>query len=259
MIIGLPVSDNKTQHIINKAYVDYIQGAGYQPFLITRNYSPEKVVGICDGLILPGGIDLDPIYYGYDNYSSRSVDPTKDEFERSLFYYFKECEKPIFGICRGLQLIAREFILSHKVDDRIYFSSHIDGHNQVISQDLDRNVKSHWVKYDAALYGKDFKKEQVMPVNSMHHQGVSVRMYETKNKVRKKLDMSFSGFEVLAWTERGIELKDWTLCEAFKISHWGSPILAVQWHPEELMDVELIKNFFGTNEMGLINDAVALP
>jgi putative glutamine amidotransferase len=254
MIIGLPISENKTQLVINKAYVDYIKSAGYDPFLITNKFSPETVVAICDGLLLPGGIDLDPIYYGYDNFSSFSVDPEKDEFERKLFYNFKDCGKPIFGICRGLQLIAREFILSRKIDGRIYFSSHIDKHNQTGSIELNRNVKSHWVKFNFQLYGKDCKKEQVMPVNSMHHQGVILQMYETKNKVRKKLDTSFSGFEALAWTDRGVDQKDWVVCEAFQIKHWGSPILAVQWHPEELMDTELIRGFFDANKMETLND-----
>ena len=31
------------------------------------------------------------------------------------------------------------------------------------------------------------------------------------------------------------------------IDNWESPVLAVQWHPEELRDLNLIKNFFGRN------------
>ncbi len=52
-----------------------------------------------------------------------------------------------------------------------------------------------------------------------------------------------------AWTQRGLKVSKnkastEVVCEAFRILKWGSPILAVQWHPEELRDLSLLQNFF---------------
>jgi hypothetical protein len=57
-----------------------------------------------------------------------------------------------------------------------------------------------------------------------------------------------------AWTTRGLKEKQPkgtspVVCEAFRILKWGeSRILAVQWHPEEIKDYELIKRFFITSK-----------
>jgi hypothetical protein len=54
---------------------------------------------------------------------------------------------------------------------------------------------------------------------------------------------------VLAWTRRGFEKKDKEIVvEAFRINTWPSKVLAVQWHPEELSDLELLRNFFSPKE-----------
>ena len=59
----------------------------------------------CDGLLLPGGGDVDPAVYGQENCGSNPPDKARDEDELALFALFRAMNKPIFGICRGLQML----------------------------------------------------------------------------------------------------------------------------------------------------------
>lgn len=246
MNVGVTMSESKTQYYINQAYMDYINKSGIQPFALTKNNNISMAVNILDGLVLPGGIDVDPIYYGEDNYSSYGVDPEKDEFEREIFHAFRKAGKPIFGICRGFQLIICEYLISKPdLTKFLSFLPEIADHNQVNDQQLNRGTHLHFVDFiPALLYNKTDKSINSMPVNSMHHQGLLVDF-------GKKGVIGAQGFKMAAWTLRGLKVKKknirentTVICEAFRILDWGAPILSVQWHPEELMDIELMHNFF---------------
>jgi putative glutamine amidotransferase len=195
-----------------------------------------------DGLVLPGGIDLDPIFYGKDNATSYGADPKKDTFERTVFHAFRKANKPIFGICRGFQLIICEYLkIKSGLNNFLHFEADIPHHNQVNDQQLDRSTYQHFVDcFPNILYGDPIKTTISIPVNSMHHQGLLVDF-------GKKDIIGAQGFKMVAWTTRGLKAKKEkfpVICEAFKISGWGSNILAVQWHPEELKDISLLHNFF---------------
>lgn len=248
MRIGITISESKTQYYINQAYLDYIHESGMQAFMITKNHNIDLIKNMLDGIILPGGIDIDPIYYGNDNYTSYGTDLEKDNFERSVFHTFRMAKKPIFGICRGFQLIVREYMeVKTKLNDFLSFWPDIPHHNQVNEQQLDRTTYQHFVKcLPDLLYGKNSKVIVDMPVNSMHHQGLLVDF-------GNRQAIGTEGFRMAAWTTRGLKLKkdrkdtSPVICEAFRILDWGAPILAVQWHPEELKDIELLHNFFLNN------------
>jgi putative glutamine amidotransferase len=244
MRIALPLSISKTQYFVNQAYVHYLEDNSMQPFPVPLNMDVNVVAGQYDGLLLTGGIDIDPIYYGEDNQTSMNTDPVKDDFERRLFHAFREQGKPVFGICRGMQLIAREYMLHMSLEtaDYLAFMQNVRSHNQVGDQGLDRGNFQHFVNYiERDLYGSRKKKVDRMPVNSMHHQCL------VAEKVNKELLFAM-GFRIAAWTKRGIaQPKDgpeMIVVEALSIANWGGPILAVQWHPEELQDRDLISNFF---------------
>ena len=59
-----------------------------------------------DGLILQGGSDVDPAFYGETiTYARGRIDAERDRFEMDLLQAFATAGKPVFGICRGMQLI----------------------------------------------------------------------------------------------------------------------------------------------------------
>jgi gamma-glutamyl-gamma-aminobutyrate hydrolase PuuD len=250
MLIAIPTSMSKTQYYLNQAYVDYVEGAGFEPMMVTPKNDILEMAQRCHGLLLPGGIDIDPIFYGEENYDSMSVDPIKDDFERQVFFAFIELGKPIFGICRGAQLIAREFLLRvHEAHKRLEFVQHIRHHALATALVIGRDVRSHGVFVDRnVLYGEHKPKYQKVFTNSMHHQCLFLNpLPKPKGKKRQPPDvLVVAGLRVLGYTRYGMEEKEkGHIVEAFDINGWvESPIVAVQWHPEELKDYALIQNFF---------------
>lgn len=248
--IGIPMSSGKTQTYINTAYLDWIYETGTLiPVLLTKKDCDKGTVNALDGLILPGGIDIDPIHYEEDNFSSYATDPEKDSFERSLFYMFQEAHKPVFGVCRGFQLVAKEFILHFKdAEELLFFSPHISGHNQIDGQKLERTQPVHYLEcfYDALYLGEAKQKVTQIPVNSMHHQGLILTKPKKNQQPSRAISMIRKHFTPIAWTDRGLKENETekVICEAFEIKDWGCPILCVQWHPEELRDTRLIGGFF---------------
>ncbi|MDO5424473.1 MAG: gamma-glutamyl-gamma-aminobutyrate hydrolase family protein [Eubacteriales bacterium] len=58
-----------------------------------------------DGLVLPGGTDINPKRYGQQNQASMGIDDALDELQFTVLDKFVKAKKPVFGICRGCQLI----------------------------------------------------------------------------------------------------------------------------------------------------------
>ncbi len=252
MKIAMPVSPSKTQYFINQSYIDYAADAGYEPVLVSPRSNIDEMAHICHGLLLPGGIDLDPIFYGEDNIGSYSTDPERDDFERRLFYAFKNSGKLVFGICRGFQLIIREFLRHNKEHEKWYsFYQHVSKHNLASDLSIARTQPSHSVAaLKNRLYGEEYPKAVKMFVNSMHHQCVLADLPNSKTKGQKPLLLTTKDITALAFTKIGLESKDTeVIVEAVEIRNWlGGGMRAVQWHPEELKDYALLKTFFGTEE-----------
>lgn len=250
MKIAIPLSSSERDtYFINQAYVKYLTLAGFTARLVTPHDDAIEVAKEIDGLLLPGGKDIDPLFYGYDNLSSRDADPEKDDFERRLMWAFANAGKRIFGICRGFQLIALEYLhrLSEEEHAVFQYYQDIGSHSQTGSLGLDRVVASHILYgYPNMLYGgAEDSTNSLLRVNSMHHQalivGLSDKQLSEKPRVSKHMT-------VVAWTDRGLHLTKkevGNVVEAFILRGWtAAPIMAVQWHPEELKDTALISNFF---------------
>ena len=250
--IGIPIGMGKTQFQINRTYVNYIANAGYDPVLITPSTSITAIAEYCDGLLLPGGIDLDPVFYFEDNLASHCVSPTKDNFERECFYAFINQSKPIFAICRGFQLIAREFIRKGLAGSSyLRYWQHIKDHRNTVELDVDRDVRTHSISLRTdRLYGVEGKEPEIDFVNSIHHQGLILRVPKASDFLKPVRQ-----FVPLACTKLGLPNKtSGYVVEAFSIKGWNkAPIRAVQWHPEELNDIALLKYFFENNKQGASN------
>ena len=255
MRIAIPIfSTNEKALYLNTAYVNYVEKAGYIPVLLTTaNY--KKLLDICDSLLLPGGGDIDPIYYGNDNISSNNVCPEKDAFERTLLYEFLLNRKPVFGICRGFQLIVRELLLDKPNTNDFVYYQHINGHSQEVATKTKRKLASHFVMADmGVLYGKS-NTVDYMAVNSMHHQAITLakgsKMHTADNiAIDIEIDngeiskfMSNIQVKIAAITTFKVPTDEKYILEAIKLPELH--VTAVQWHPEEMMDVKLIQHAFG--------------
>ena len=236
--IGFTLGIGRAQYSINQVYAQYIANAGFEPIAITPVNNMDTMAELCDGLLLPGGKDLNPIYYGDNNTNSIGVDPEKDAFERHALHTFREASKPVFGICRGFQLIAREFMLEFDVKALTYKQG-ISGHSLASARDIDRSIPSHKVNANnKVLYGEGDESGEIF-VNSIHHQGLTQRAKLREHKVRG------SSLEVVAATDFGTSATEhYIIIEGVDINWGGAKMRAVQFHPEEMNDIALIQHFF---------------
>ena len=109
---------SKTANAVDQHLAQWIGSMGLLPLLIpSMHHTPAcglvpLAIGaadyarLCDGLILQGGADVSPTYYGQTTLRDDwAGDPTDDAYEMGLVEAFLEQGKPIFGICRGMQLL----------------------------------------------------------------------------------------------------------------------------------------------------------
>lgn len=154
----------------------------------------------CDGLVLCGGGDLDSALFGQVSCGSQPPDLARDRAELTLFHAFYQAGKPIFGICRGMQVIniglGGDLIQDLPPASRIFHSGS--------PHDLVHPVRSEPNSFLYGLYGPLFL------VNSAHHQAVG------------RLGR---GLRAIAWAESGFP-------EAIDCP--GRPVLGVQFHPERM-------------------------
>ena len=114
-IIGIPcyaserADNNRPLFGNNQSYVRALQRAGAAPVLLPPTADPEAISALSaplDGLLLSGGGDVDPAFYGEDMLAECGApDPERDTFELALARRALETKLPILGICRGMQLL----------------------------------------------------------------------------------------------------------------------------------------------------------
>ncbi|MHB8186097.1 MAG: gamma-glutamyl-gamma-aminobutyrate hydrolase family protein [Dermatophilaceae bacterium] len=195
------------------SYVTKVERAGGIAVLIPPRVDVDAemaraVVSRLDGLILAGGVDVDPRRYAAHLHPSvQEARPDRDAFELALAAVTRQWDTPVLGICRGMQVmaVAAGGSLEQHVPDRVGHEDHSPAPGVYGSHSV-RTVEGTAV---SALLGR----EVVIP--SYHHQSVS----------------SHPGYLPAAWAPDG------TL-EAME--HPASRFrLAVQWHPEAGQDTRL--------------------
>ncbi|MBP68004.1 MAG: hypothetical protein CL435_05700 [Acidimicrobiaceae bacterium] len=212
-LIGITGRRKKGRHIVENLevladfnvdlyYADYANGvieAGGLPVHLPIDADPVDLLEHLNGLLLPGGGDIDPGRYGAEvETNTFPPEPLRDEQELALVSCAYELALPILGICRGLQVInvhaggtLHQDIPPHA------------GFEQVATTEL------HMVTFEpGTTLGDIYGSER--SVNSLHHQTV---------------DRVGDGLRVSAQSPEGsIE----------GLEHSDLPIIAVQWHPEML-------------------------
>lgn len=175
-------------------YIDAVEAAGG---IADAKYAPE-VCPDYDGLILCGGSDIHPNYYGEEINGSVNIDDVRDRAEFALAKAFIDAGKPVMGICRGCQLLNVYFggtLYQHIECAELHKSS--GGVDAVhITSATSQSILGK-------LYGESFA------TNSRHHQAI------------KKAG---AGLEIMQYAG--------DIVEGFQ--HRELPVFAVQWHPERI-------------------------
>ena len=256
MKIAIPIFASGDKLVLNNAYVEYVSSSGLIPTLVTKHNDPITVANENDGLLLPGGIDLEPTYYGENNIASRNCNPEMDSFERSLLQAFIDTGKKVFGICRGFQLAVREFLLLHPLaNNQISFYQNITGHTTNSDRNVARSTPTHAILANMKkLYGINSDPIQIF-VNSMHHQALVVEK-EDDMVVNIDDENYLHGLAATKYSTPSVKNKSTMVVEAVEIRLFGSTILGVQWHPEELMDVALLSNYFLNNTEEVVQQTI---
>ncbi len=87
-------------------YVASIEQAGGRPRVLEVSESAGKVLGEIHGLLLTGGGDVDPVFYGEDRHpATEDAEPGRDEFEMDLARRAVDSGVPLLAICRGAQVL----------------------------------------------------------------------------------------------------------------------------------------------------------
>ena len=94
---------------VNSAYVRAVLRAGGIPLILVPLIGVEyngPILDAIDGLLLTGGEDVDPAFYGHEPHPAlESVDQVRDAFELALFHDAWARRMPVLAICRGIQLV----------------------------------------------------------------------------------------------------------------------------------------------------------
>lgn len=195
-----------------KPVTDAFKKAGTIPFILPLSDPNEAKAYIdrIDALVLTGGADVNPMLYGEEPVAEiGKIDPERDAFELALIKEAWAQKKPIFGICRGLQLLNIAFKGSLYQDLSYYEDLEV---NHI--QETPWEYPTHSIKLDEDSWlGEALGTEQV--INSYHHQAV-----------KELADV----FRPVAWSKDG-------LIEAFESIEPEQKVIAFQWHPEILVDV----------------------
>ena len=209
VVIAMPrMSTDPEPTVAQSKYMESLARAGAGMRWVELS-DPEQAVQdalTCDGLLLPGGGDMDPKFYGQERIPAcGEPNLLRDAAEPLLLRAFLAADKPVLGICRGIQVM-----------------------NAVLGGDLYQEIKpfehlphnGHWAKVHTVtvrrgtLLSRILGQDTVL-VNSQHHQAV---------------DRVAPGFTLAALSEDGIveaiEKPDARFC------------LGVQWHPEWLSDAD---------------------
>lgn len=203
-IIGITLDCEGEYLRVKHQYHEAIIKGGGLPLMVPSGNSPFSVAEVIDGLLIPGGDDINPSFFSEKPQPFVKITPReRTDFEISLLGAIMKLGKPVFGICYGMQVI------NVALGGNLY-------------QDLDSQFKTaidHRKGYHEIL-GKGPLMKGRFTVNTSHHQAVR----ETATSL-----------EICA-------VSDDNLVEAVFLP--GYPfLLGVQWHPERL-DHGLSQNIF---------------
>jgi putative glutamine amidotransferase len=190
-------------------YFDSVTSSGGIAVLLPPQPSPEDaasaVLDGLDGLILTGGLDVQPELYGAErDPRTDPARPDRDEWELALYRGAEERRMPVLAICRGLQLVnvARGGTLHQHLPESLGTERYRVGGGVFATNTVEVSADSRL----AGILGAG-----PFDVHSYHHQGI---------------DRLGDGLVAVADTGDG-------LVQAFESAPGEGYLVGVQWHPEE--------------------------
>ncbi|MDR2130366.1 MAG: gamma-glutamyl-gamma-aminobutyrate hydrolase family protein [Odoribacteraceae bacterium] len=209
-LIGISANFKEGNSCIHDSYVHSIVRAGGIPLLIPVHSdiaSLKEIVSRIDGLLLSGGGDINPLYSGEEPLPALGeVDVARDQYDLILTRLAANRQVPIFGICRGHQLINIAFGGKNHQD----IVTRVNG-SLKHRQELAPGHGSHTARVKEGTTLFSILGRHTVVVNSLHHQAV------------KEVA---PGFVVSATAPDGV-------IEAMEATDYR--IFSVQWHPEKMV------------------------
>jgi putative glutamine amidotransferase len=199
---------------LTSAYLQAIMRAGGIPIMLPLGLSEadlKTVLAHADGVLLPGGGDMHPRYYGEPmSQQIKSLDEDRDQIEWMVTKYTVEQEMPLLAICRGIQVLNVALGGSLWVDIP---SQMPGGMNHDFDEDHPPDYLAHDVVVEPATLLAEVLGVTETAVNSLHHQGIKDLAPELRSSA-----VSSDGLI------EGVEIP-------------GHPFaVGVQWHPEWMMN-----------------------
>jgi len=215
-----PYADGERIYV-NRDYVNCILKVGGIPLLVPIIDDVEVIreqIKQTSGLLLSGGQDVGPHYYNEKAIPEMgSVSADRDFFEMALIKIAIELQKPLFGVCRGLQMLNVAFggTLFQDIPAQVKQSDLLH------MQEEHRTTGTHLVDISPQSNLFRILQKETLLTNSFHHQSVK--------------DVA-PGFHVVGRTRDGI---------VEEIERREGPfVLGVQWHPEMMTGNCDMKKFF---------------
>lgn len=183
--------------------VNAIEDAGGIPLIlpVTRPELAEQYMKLVDKLVLAGGQNVEPIHYQEKLLiDSSNYFPERDRFELALIEAAHHQEKPIFGICRGLQL-----------------------YNVAQGGSLHQEVLGHWQENTGNQPSQDLYFPIESQLSQIYAQEPTVNSFH-----RQAINKLAPSLEIIALSP------DKQTIEAVQSTRDSHTFLGVQWHPELL-------------------------
>lgn len=212
---GLPVS-----WVMNHRYFTALAAAGAVPVMVPLLEDEAVLRSLyerLDGVFLAGGLDVDPASYEREREleACGRTDPPRDRVELTLTRWAVTEGKPFLGVCRGLQILNVS-AGGTLYQDTIRFPDGALKHDFLPNEGHAREYLAHDVRLVPGSRAHGIFGRGTIRVNSMHHQGI---------------DAVGEGLAITGVAPDG-------LVEVLEMPG-GSFALAVQWHPESLIDTDL--------------------
>ena len=224
-IIGVTPSVDEEHHrcLVQPGYLESIDRAGGLPLMLPLTDREEDIarfVEICDGFLFVGGPDIEPWRYGQELLPECGPqNKERDAMEWKLMEAALAADKPIFGVCRGIQVLNT--VLGGTLYQDIPSQYKTELCHSMPEPPYNRTAHLFRVVEGTPLA----KLPCAEGINSRHHQAI--------------LDLA-PGLEIMAYSSDGIIEAAWMPGKRF--------VWAVQWHPEafweeEGLNIELFRAF----------------